>query len=30
MACAPVYLWIARRRRLNAAASQLAPPQAPS
>jgi APA family basic amino acid/polyamine antiporter len=29
LACVPVYLWIARRRRMNAAAAKLAPPEAP-
>jgi basic amino acid/polyamine antiporter, APA family len=29
LACVPVYLWIARRRRMDAAAAKLAPPQAP-
>jgi basic amino acid/polyamine antiporter, APA family len=30
LACVPVYLWVARRRRLHAAAAKLAPPQASS
>jgi APA family basic amino acid/polyamine antiporter len=29
LACVPVYLWIARRRRMDAAAVKLAPPEAP-
>jgi APA family basic amino acid/polyamine antiporter len=29
LACVPVYLWIARRRRMDAAAAKLAPPEAP-
>jgi APA family basic amino acid/polyamine antiporter len=29
LACVPVYLWVARRRRLNTAAATLVPPEAP-